>query len=103
DKESRWHGHSGQTGRFSKARTEAPILSGETRELRESISYQYIPGGVRVTNDTPYAAVHQFGLQAKIYGKKAFTMTARPFMGKSARLKEKIEDKLEQEIKNILQ
>ncbi|MDR1644210.1 MAG: virion morphogenesis protein, partial [Tannerellaceae bacterium] len=39
DKESRWHGHSGQTGRFSKARTEAPILSGETRELRESISY----------------------------------------------------------------
>ncbi|MDR1917015.1 MAG: phage virion morphogenesis protein [Synergistaceae bacterium] len=102
DPASKWHGHSGQTGKFSTARTQAPILSGETRELRESISYVKIPTGARITNDTPYAAVHQFGLQAKIYGKKAFTMIARPFMGKSVVLKEKIEGKIENEIKNIL-
>ena len=103
DEKSRWYGHSGQTGRFSEARTKAPVLSGETHELHESISYKKIPFGVRISNDTPYAAVHQFGLQAKIYGKKTFTMIARPFMGASARLKEKIEDKIIREIKKILQ
>jgi phage gpG-like protein len=100
---SSWYGHSGQTGRFSKERTAASVLTGETRELQESITYYKIPFGVRVTNDTPYARVHQFGLEAKIYGKKAFTMTPRPFMGKSEKLKEKIEEQVEQQIKKILQ
>jgi phage gpG-like protein len=102
DPQSPWYGHSGQTGKFSEERTITTILTGETRELQESISYQKIPFGVRVTNDTPYARVHQFGLGAKIYGKKAFTMPARPFMGKSEKLKGKIENRIEQEIKKIL-
>ncbi|MDL2254976.1 phage virion morphogenesis protein [Parabacteroides sp. OttesenSCG-928-K15] len=103
DPGSPWYGHSGQTGKFSESRTKASILSGETRELRESISYAKIPLGVRITNDAPYASVHQFGEKAKIYGKKEFTMIARPFMGKSAKMVNRIKRKINNQLKNILQ
>jgi phage gpG-like protein len=102
DPDSSWYGHSGQTGKFSEARTKAPPLTGETRELQESISYEKIPYGVRVTNDAPYASVHQFGGKAKIYGKKEFTMIARPFMGKSAKMVERIKRKIKSQLANIL-
>ncbi|OJV19341.1 MAG: virion morphogenesis protein [Bacteroidetes bacterium 41-46] len=100
--DSKWYGHSGQTGKFSQTRTLAKILSGESGELKNSISYVKIETGVRVTDATPYAGVHQFGEMAKVYGKKVFQMPARPFMGKSAVLKKKIEDKITAEIKKIL-
>ncbi|MDR3057750.1 MAG: phage virion morphogenesis protein [Prevotella sp.] len=102
DPDSSWYGHSGQTGKFSTARTTAKILTGETRELRESISYKKTSLGARIINSTPYAAVHQFGLQAKIYGKKVFQMIARPFMGKSIILKQNIESKIYKRIKEII-
>lgn len=94
DPASPWYGHSGQTGKFSKARTTAKVLSGETRELANAISYVRTPEGARITNDKSYAAVHQFGLPAKIYGKKSFVMKPRPFFGKSVILKNKIEDNI---------
>ncbi len=102
DPDSSWYGHSGQTGKYSNARTTAKILTGETRELRESISYSKTERGARIRNGTPYAAVHQFGLQAKIYGKKVFQMIARPFMGKSVILKQNIESKIYKRIKEII-
>lgn len=100
--ESRWYGHSGQTGKFSEARTKAKILTGETKELKESISYVRTPIGARITNDTPYASVHQFGKKAWVYGKKEFTMTARPFMGKSMVLKAAIERKIRNRLKQLM-
>lgn len=100
--ESPWYGHSGQTGRFSPERTTALILTGETGELKAATRYKYIPGGVRISNEKPYAAVHQFGLPAKIYGKKLFTMPARPFIGKSKALVRKIEDKIKRQLINII-
>lgn len=102
DPESPWYGHSGQTGKFSQSRTMSKILSGETKELQNSISYVRIDNGVRVTNATPYASVHQYGEQAKIYGKKVFQMPARPFIGRSIVLKRNIEEKIVREIKKIL-
>lgn len=78
------------------------ILSGETKLLAESIKYVYVSGGVRISNYTSYAAVHQFGGSAKIFGKTPFQMKARPFMGKSRVLKENIENIITDEIKNIL-
>jgi phage gpG-like protein len=102
DDSSPWYGHSGQTGKFSQARTAAKILTGESRELRNSISYVHTDSGVRVTSSTPYGRVHQFGLPAKIYGKKSFLMPARPFMGKSILLKNNIEDKIRRELIRIL-
>lgn len=118
DPASPWYGHSGfpaqkpdkkikkgdteLVGNFSQARATAKILRGETSELRNSIDYKYTDSGVRVTSPTLYGRVHQFGLQARIYGKKLFTMIARPFMGKSKVLKANIEDKIKREIKKIL-
>ena len=100
--DSPWYGHSGQTGRFSPERTTASILTGETGELKAATRYKYIPGGVRISNEKPYAAVHQFGLPAKIYGKKSFTMPARPFIGKSKALVRKIEDKIKRQLIDII-
>lgn len=105
DEESPWYGHSGQTGKFSPTRTTAKVLTGETKgnSLRENISYVTTSQGARVTNSTPYAAVHQFGQMAKIYGKKVFQMIARPFMGKSVKLVENIKEKIYKEIKRIIE
>lgn len=100
--ESPWHGHSGQAGKFSSERTSAPILTGETRLLKNAIRYIYLHDGVRVSNSAPYAAVHQYGLPAKVYGKKPFTMPARPFIGKSRVMKQNIEAKIKREILEIL-
>jgi len=94
DPNSQWYGHSGQTGKFSEARTVAKILTGEAGELKSAITYRYAPNGVIVSDEKPYAAVHQFGLQAKVYGKKSFTMTARPFFGKSEVLINNINEKI---------
>jgi phage gpG-like protein len=102
DQNSKWYGHSAQTGKFSQARTLAKILNGETGELKNSNSYVKLVDGVRVSNATQYARVHQFGETAKVYGKKVFQMPARPFMGNSAILKKHIEDKITNEIKKIL-
>ncbi|NCB82980.1 MAG: virion morphogenesis protein [Bacteroidia bacterium] len=100
--ESDWYGHSGQTGKFSKARTTAKILSGETRELANAISYVRTQDGARITNDKPYAAVHQFGLPAKIYGKKSFVMKPRPFFGKSVILVNKIQENIRRRFIEII-
>ncbi|WP_108822016.1 phage virion morphogenesis protein [Dysgonomonas sp. Marseille-P4361] len=102
DEQSAWYGHSGQTGKFSQARTTAKILSGETGELANSLSYKHTDRGVRVTSPTAYGHVHQFGKLAKIYGKKSFQMPARPFMGKSVLLKTNIESKIKREIIKIM-
>jgi len=100
--ESEWYGHSGQTGKFSSARTTAKILTGETGELREATTYTKTATGVRVYNEKPYAKVHNFGGMAKVYGKKAFQMLARPFIGKSAVLVGKIRTEIKERIKEIL-
>lgn len=102
DPASPWYGHSGQTGKFSAARTTSKILSGETRELQNAITYRRITGGVRVTNDKPYASVHQYGGKAKIYGKKEFQMTPRPFIGRSAAMVANINAKIKREMIRIL-
>lgn len=102
DANSSWYGHSGQTGKVSESRKVAKILTGETEELQGSISYSRIDDGARIVNSTEYAAVHQFGGLAYVYGKKAFQMVARPFMGPSVVLKGNIERKIINRLKQIL-
>ncbi len=55
---------------------------------------------VTVSTDKPYAAVHQFGLNSKIFGKKTFKQTPRPFIGKSEVLEKKIIKEVEQKLKD---
>lgn len=102
DPDSKWYGHSGQTGKFSAARTTSKILTGETRELQSAITYKRIDKGVRITNDKPYASVHNYGGRAKIYGKKEFQMPQRRFIGNSAVMATNIKDKIKAEFIKIL-
>ena len=53
--DSSWYGHSGQLGKPSSERKEAPILHGETRELSRATRMELTPEGVRLINSTPYA------------------------------------------------
>ncbi|MBR8713030.1 phage virion morphogenesis protein [Porphyromonas levii] len=100
--ESSWYGHSGQTGRFSLARTTAKILSGETGHLSNAFSYARTKEGIVVRNTAPYARVHQYGLKAKVYGKKEFAMPKRPFMGASKRMAQEIRQEVINDIKELL-
>jgi phage gpG-like protein len=102
DPNSEWYGYSGQTGKFSEAATIRPILTGETGRLGNNFKWEPTAEGLKIINDTPYAAVHQFGLPAKIYGKKTFQMTARPFMGATPALSKKIRDSIVEELKKII-
>ncbi|MCI6278224.1 MAG: phage virion morphogenesis protein [Bacteroidales bacterium] len=102
DPDSPWYGHSGQTGKFSEARTTAKILTGETGHLRASFKYVPTANGVRVQNTAPYAAVHQYGLPAKVYGKKPFTMPRRPFMGDSQALRKLLTDAIINTVTKII-
>jgi len=100
---SPWYGFSYLSNKsFSEARTTARILSGETGELRNAITYVKQPGAVTVLNEKPYAAVHNYGLPAKVFGKKPFIMPKRTFMAHSEKLQENIDDKIYREMTNIL-
>lgn len=87
---------------FSPEATKNKVLTGTTSELKNSIHFTVKPDRVTVGTDKPYAAVHQFGLQAKVFGKAEFTMKARPFIGKSEILNNAIKAKCEKELKRIL-
>lgn len=102
DKNSPWYGHSGQTGKFSNSRTTSPILTGETLELSNATTYRKTERGVRVSNEKPYASVHNYGGRAKIYGKKEFQMPQRRFIGRSAVMVQNIKSKIKSEFIRIL-
>lgn len=104
DPASDWYGFSLENkNRFSNTRANDKILTGETGELRNSIRYEVKPDRVTVLSDKPYASVHQYGEPAKIFGKKAFTMKARPFIYRSEVLEKAIRDKIIREINKIKQ
>lgn len=100
--DSQWYGFSSVNKKaFSQARATDRILTGETNELRNSIDYFLSPGRVTVGTDKVYAAVHQFGQNAKVFGKTPFKMKARPFIGKSEVLNQAIREKMERDLERI--
>ncbi|NCB68477.1 MAG: virion morphogenesis protein [Bacteroidia bacterium] len=78
------------------------ILSGPVKELQDSLTFQYIADGVKISSPKIYAPVHQFGETANVFGKKPFTMKARPFIGHSEVMKVNIENEIQTEIKKII-
>ena len=102
DPNSPWYGHSGQTGKKSESRKTAKILDGETGELKGATSWRREGDRVIITNDKPYAQVHNEGLPAKIYGKKVFQMPKRQFIGVTPKLKKSIQNKIERDITKII-
>jgi phage gpG-like protein len=85
------------------------ILTGRTGALGESIEYTKEPGKVIISAnplnsgaDTNYAAVHNFGVSNA--GRKRNTVIPqRKFIGHSQALNQKIYNKIEKWIKNLLQ
>ena len=100
--DSPWYGHSGQTGKKSNSRKTAKILDGETGELKNATTWRREGKRVIISNEVPYAKVHNDGLPAKIYGKKLFMMPKRQFIGVTDKLKTTIQNKVERDITNIL-
>lgn len=102
DDKSEWYGFQpGNKKNFSSSRAVANILT-DKGDLGDAITWRKEPGKVIVSNDKPYARVHNYGGTAKIFGKKSFTMKQRRFMGPSKALTIKINDKITREITNIL-
>jgi len=101
--DSPWYGHTSdkENKYFLASRTTAKILT-NSEQLGEGFRKEFIPGGVKIINDKPYAAVHQRGLPAKIYGKTPFTMPRRRFVGKSKVMIRNINNELLTEIKKII-
>lgn len=101
--ESPWYGFAPQNKKqFSQTRAADPILK-DSNELFEATYYDVTgKGEVAVINDKPYAQVHNEGGTAYIFGKKAFQMPQRKFIGHSKELDDKIEDMTVDEIDRLL-
>lgn len=84
---------------FSPAATTKGILIGSSADLSVSISAKKAPGKTTIFSDKPYAAVHNFGGTAKVFGKASFQMKPRPFIYRSEVLNKAIHDKVERELK----
>ena len=101
--QSPWYGFQpGNKNNFSPARAVANILTG-TGELGNAITSEIKPGVVTIKNDKEYAAVHNYGGEAKIFGKKSFQMKKRQFIGPSRQLLSKINKEISNRLKEILQ
>ena len=94
---SKWFGHGSKTG-AAKSRG---ILVG-SGALRDSIRYEASAHRVRIVSNKVYAAVHNEGLSAKIYGKTSFQMPKRQFMGNSTLILNRIERKLDKELRKLI-
>lgn len=89
-------------GRSTRAQTAArrPILTGQTGELGESVYYEKKPPHVAIKSDKDYAQVHNEGGTAGRTGRQ-FDMKQRKFIGKSAKLNERITAKIKAKLKGI--
>lgn len=86
---------------FSKAATQRRILNGPSHELQNSIRYVAGEGRVTITSDKPYAAVQNEGGVIRIFGKGAAILPARPFIGESKELSDKIDGIINDKINQI--
>lgn len=75
---------------FSSAATRWKILH-NSGELKDSIIAQPYFRGVRISSDKAYAEVQNNGGTIRVFGKGSAHIPARPFIGDSKELKEKID------------
>ena len=87
---------------FSSAATIRTPLSSRRMELYNSLRYYCRPNEAIITTDKPYAQVQNEGGPIKVFGKHPARVPARPFMGKSRELDEKVEKEINQRIDKIL-
>jgi len=102
DSNSPWYGFAPKNkNQFSQTRASDPILK-DTNALFEATTIRQGKGEIIVTNDRPYAEIHNEGGTAYIFGKKPFQMPKRQFIGHSKELNEAIIECLENGINRII-
>lgn len=100
---SPWHGFQlGNNKNFSPAATKRKILTGNTMNLSESITYRKNGRRVIITAGTKYAKIHNEGGSFKVFGKTPATMPQRQFMGDSKVLRDKINKTVKNHINRLM-
>ncbi|MDE0471452.1 MAG: phage virion morphogenesis protein [Ekhidna sp.] len=85
---------------YSPTATKTRILSSEGRaELENSLYFKAGTNKVTIKSDKEYAKVHNEGGTIKVYGKHTAKVPARPFIGPSKELNEKIKRALDGKLK----
>lgn len=87
---------------FSPAATKRRTLSGATGDLQQSIQYRVETAKAVIFSDLPYAAVHNEGGQASVFGRKSFRMPRRQFIGHSQRLIDNLTNMMIKDINKII-
>lgn len=85
---------------FSQAATQWNILH-NSGELADSIRYEAGPACVTITSDKPYAAIQNEGGMIKVFGKRSVRLPARPFVGESKELNERISRLIDDKINEL--
>lgn len=102
---SDWYGFAYKNKKnFSKRATTRNILYGSgSTNLRDSIILSsFTNRRIVISSNQPHAAVHNEGLNAKIFGRKTFQMPKRQFMGNSIFLHKKAKQIINKVIDKIL-
>lgn len=86
---------------FSKAATQRKILNGSSHELQNSLRYIANSGQVTITSDKSYAAIQNDGGTIRIFGKGSARLPARPFVGDSKELSDKIDQIIDNKLDQI--
>lgn len=87
---------------YSNAATKRPILSGDSKKLGRSLKWKKQGNSIVVYSDLIYAKIQNEGGTIKVFGKRTAKVKARPFIGESKILNEKIKREIEAEINKIL-
>jgi phage gpG-like protein len=87
---------------YSPAAAKRKTLSGLTGDLHQSIQYRTQTGKAIIFSNLPYANVHNEGGQAKVFGRKAFKMPKRQFIGHSQRLIDNLTNMMIKDINKII-
>ncbi len=76
------------------------ILSGETKQLSDSIDHKVTSNGVSITSDVVYAEIHNEG--GKAGRNQSADIPKRQFIGKSEELNKNLETEIERDLTKIL-
>lgn len=87
---------------YSPAATKRPILSGQSQELLNSITWTATSNGVRVFSNLKYANIQNNGGNIQIFGNADGRIPRRQFMGKSEVMRSKIRKQIITDLKKIL-
>lgn len=93
---TKWKEVKRRQGDLKGAKSKRKILTGETKQLHDSIDYRTTGSGVEIVSDVVYAQIHNEGGKAGRNG--SATIPKRQFIGESDTLNKNITTEIEVEI-----